>query len=85
LQDDDDDALTIIHMTEIHYDPIYLPGGNTACGAPMCCRSTQGSPPSPEAAAGYWGDYRGCDIPMHHFENTVQQIKTAHQVNNHYF
>lgn len=72
-------------MTDIHYDPIYLVGGNTACGQPMCCRSVQGPPPTPEAAAGYWGDQRGCDIPMHHFEATLQQIKTAHPVVNHCF
>ncbi|KDR09868.1 Sphingomyelin phosphodiesterase [Zootermopsis nevadensis] len=75
----DADSLTVIHMTDIHHDPIYLVGGNTACGQPMCCRSVQGSPPNEEAAAGYWGDNRGCDIPLHHFVATLQQVKAAHQ------
>jgi hypothetical protein len=48
----------------------------------MCCRSIQGSPESPEAAAGYWGDYRACDTPWNVFVDTLQQIKKTHQVKN---
>jgi hypothetical protein len=58
-----------------------LPGGNAACGLPICCRTNQGPPLNPNAAAGYWGN-GGCDIPMHHFENTLQQIKNTHKVKN---
>jgi hypothetical protein len=75
-----DDVLNIIQISDIHYDPMYLPGGNAVCGEPMCCRSTQGSPASPEAAAGYWGDYRSCDTPWKVFEDMLQQIKKTHQV-----
>jgi hypothetical protein len=46
----------------------------------MCCRSTQGSPKNPAAAAGYWGDYRNCDTPWNVFEDTLQQVKKIHQV-----
>lgn len=68
-------------MSDIHHDPIYLPGGNAVCDAPMCCRSDQGTPVNPDAAAGFWGDYRSCDLPWNVFQDTVQQIKKTHQVN----
>ncbi|XP_023725625.1 sphingomyelin phosphodiesterase [Cryptotermes secundus] len=70
--------LTIIQLSDIHQQEDYLPGGNAACGLPICCRINQGPPPSPDAAAGYWGN-GGCDIPMHHFENTLKQIKNTHE------
>ena len=60
---------------------MYMPQGNAECGATMCCRSDQGIPDRPEAAAGYWGDYRDCDIPWHTVQNTLQQIKQNHKVN----
>lgn len=73
------EALTIIHITDIHHDPMYMPQGNTECGATMCCRSDQGKPNRPEAAAGYWGDYRDCDIPWQTVQDTLQQIKRSHK------
>jgi hypothetical protein len=60
---------------------MYVPNGNAECGAIMCCRSDQGKPDRPEAAAGYWGDYRGCDIPWQTVQNTLQPIKQSHKVN----
>jgi hypothetical protein len=76
------DILTIIQLSDIHHEPDYLPDGNAVCNAPMCCRSDQGPPANPSAAAGYWGDYRDCDTPWNAFNDTVQQIKRTHQVRN---
>jgi hypothetical protein len=73
--------MTIIQITDIHYDPMYMPNGNAECNAVMCCRRDQGQPETPDAAAGYWGDYRDCDIPWHTVQNTLQQIKESHKVN----
>lgn len=73
--------LTIIQLSDIHHQQDYLPGGNAACGLPLCCRINQGPPLNPDAAAGYWGN-GGCDVPMHHFENTLEQIKKTHKVKN---
>lgn len=73
------EALTIIQITDIHYDPMYMPHGNAECGATMCCRSDQGIPERPKAEAGYWGDYRDCDIPWQTVQNTLQQIKESHK------
>lgn len=76
------DILTIIQLSDIHYEPDYLIGGNAECKQPMCCRSDQGAPENSGAAAGYWGDYRSCDTPWNTFDDTVQQIKKTHQVSN---
>jgi hypothetical protein len=75
--------LTIVQISDIHHDPIYLAEGNAECGEPMCCRNTQGNPKNPAAAAGYWGDYRNCDTPWNAFVDTLQQVKKTHQVMNH--
>jgi hypothetical protein len=74
------EVLTIIQITDIHYDPMYMPNGNAKCGEPMCCRCTQGKPGNPDIAAGYWGDYRSCDIPWQAVQNTLHQIKGSHEV-----
>jgi hypothetical protein len=75
------EVLTIIQITDIHYDPMYMPNGNAKCGEPMCCRRSQGKPENPDIAAGYWGDYRSCDIPWQAVQNTLHQIKGSHEVN----
>ncbi|KAJ9595713.1 hypothetical protein L9F63_013126 [Diploptera punctata] len=74
-----EDPVTIVQVTDIHHDPIYKPDGNAVCGEPMCCRSKQGNPETPAAAAGYWGDYRYCDLSWHAFEDALQQIKKNHE------
>ena len=30
--------LKIVHFSDIHIDPQYLPGSNTQCNKPICCR-----------------------------------------------
>jgi hypothetical protein len=75
----DADILTIVQLTDIHYQATYLPGGNAECNEPMCCRSDQGLPSTPEAEAGYWGAFT-CDTPWNVFDDTMTQIKKAHPV-----
>ncbi|XP_049856755.1 sphingomyelin phosphodiesterase-like isoform X1 [Schistocerca gregaria] len=59
------DLLTVLHITDTHHDPKYSPGTIATCGAPACCRIDQGQAPDAASAAGYWGDYRKCDIPWY--------------------
>ncbi|XP_069688528.1 sphingomyelin phosphodiesterase-like isoform X2 [Periplaneta americana] len=73
------DALTIVHISDIHYDPTYSPNGNAVCGEPLCCRKSQSKQGSSDPPAGFWGDYRDCDIPWHTVSNTLQQIKETHK------
>jgi hypothetical protein len=64
---------------------MYMPNGNAECGEPMCCRNTQGKPKNHDAAAGYWSDYRNCDVPWQTVQNTLQHIKKNHKVRNFVF
>ena len=33
------DAIKIVHYSDIHLDPLYVPGSSTQCdGRPICCR-----------------------------------------------
>ncbi|CAF0864468.1 unnamed protein product [Didymodactylos carnosus] len=52
----------VLHLTDLHIDFEYTPGSNAECGRPLCCRS--GSPSVLATGAGYWGDYRTCDLPL---------------------
>lgn len=29
---------SILHLSDIHFDPLYMVGTNAKCGEPMCCR-----------------------------------------------
>lgn len=51
------DELRIIHISDIHYDENYLPGGINNCPNPTCCRRSAGIAPDPANRAGPWGDY----------------------------
>uniref|UniRef100_A0A6B2E6Q2 Sphingomyelin phosphodiesterase n=1 Tax=Phlebotomus kandelakii TaxID=1109342 RepID=A0A6B2E6Q2_9DIPT len=66
--------LTILHLTDFHYDPLYAVGSNGDCKEGICCRGDL----VPSHGAGFWGDYRGCDSPWHTLENVVQEIKTRY-------
>lgn len=66
-----DKNLTILHLTDFHYDPYYAVGSNGNCKEGICCRGT----PVDTDGAGFWGDYRGCDSPWHTLENVVEEIK----------
>lgn len=73
--------LTVVHITDTHWDPKYEEGGNAECNYPMCCRGNQGNLQHPEDAAGKWGDYRSCDIPWYSVDNVFEEIKKNHEVN----
>lgn len=71
--------LNILQLTDFHYDPLYKPGSNAQCDEPLCCQN--GTPSSPENAAGYWGDYNVCDMPWHSVTNLIERIKNNHVMN----
>ncbi|XP_049286981.1 sphingomyelin phosphodiesterase 1-like [Anopheles funestus] len=71
--------LTIVHLTDIHYDPEYLVGVNADCNAEACCRTLPDLQPATGAtAAGYWGDYRDCDTPWHAVVDVMEHIRSQH-------
>lgn len=51
------DELRILHISDIHHDENYLPGGIANCPNPVCCRRFDGIEPNPSLQAGPWGDY----------------------------
>ncbi|XP_065089643.1 sphingomyelin phosphodiesterase 1-like [Ochlerotatus camptorhynchus] len=73
------EPLTIIHITDIHYDPEYEVGVNADCAAGACCRHVPDLEPADSSnAAGFWGDYRDCDTPWHAVVDVMEQIRTQH-------
>lgn len=75
----EDKLLKVVQLTDIHYDPKYEVGGNAVCKEPLCCRIGQGPPTSEEAVAGYWGDYRSCDVPWHVVQSMFESAATVHK------
>lgn len=70
--------LNILHLTDIHNDPEYMAGSWADCKEPMCCRasSTVAGKESNQSRAGYWGDYRNCDVPLYMVENALEHIRS---------
>jgi len=70
--------LRVLHLSDIHIDFEYQPGSIGDCADPLCCRNQ--STPSEHysvlnsTGAGYWGDYRSCDVPFWTVENMFQYI-----------
>ena len=67
-----DSSFSVLHLADLHIDKEYKPGSNANCGRPICCRD--GAPKSGETGAGFWGDYRTCDIPPWTAENFLQYL-----------
>jgi sphingomyelin phosphodiesterase len=63
----------VLHITDIHYDPLYTPGLTHDCGEPLCCRPPNAQGNS-STAAGYWGDYK-CDLPYRTLLNLMEHLQ----------
>lgn len=71
----------VLQISDIHIDLEYQEHANAVCGEPLCCRNS--SPCSrnrtkPTNLAGYWGDYRDCDVPLRLVEETFKTIRQNH-------
>jgi len=76
-------TLRILHLSDIHIDFEYQPGALAECGQPLCCRnsSTVGKKTtSTNQTAGFWGDYRHCDIPLWTVESMFDHISRNEEV-----
>ncbi|XP_059468369.1 sphingomyelin phosphodiesterase-like [Neocloeon triangulifer] len=73
-------TLRVLHFTDLHLDSSYKPGNNANCGEELCCRTEHGLAPNKGDEAGYWGDYRDCDMPYHSFENLVEQASSHNDI-----
>uniref|UniRef100_A0A1Y1N7Y8 Sphingomyelin phosphodiesterase n=3 Tax=Photinus pyralis TaxID=7054 RepID=A0A1Y1N7Y8_PHOPY len=75
---------SVLHLTDIHYDPLYQPESNADCEDVLCCEITSGIPKQAIHEAGFWGDYRPCDMPWQSFENLLSQVKNKHRIDSVY-
>lgn len=70
--------LHILHLTDIHYDPWYTPGSSAECNEPLCCQRFNSYDLDYSNGAGFWGDYRDCDLPWHTLVQSLKHIKAQH-------
>ncbi|CAG7722469.1 unnamed protein product [Allacma fusca] len=69
----------VLHLTDIHLDLDYVPGSLAECTGILCCRGQKLSEETNQAlGAGFYGDYRNCDLPYHTFESALSHIATSH-------
>ncbi|CAF0958166.1 unnamed protein product [Brachionus calyciflorus] len=69
--------IRILQLSDIHIDFEYQPGSLADCEQPLCCRNistSKSKTKTEESEAGFWGDYRNCDIPVWTVENMFKHI-----------
>lgn len=66
-------TLKVVHLTDMHVDPMYQEGAEAFCGKPFCCRDKTGNETNP---SGYWGSLAECDLPERTIENMINYIAT---------
>ncbi|CAG8584244.1 2522_t:CDS:2, partial [Racocetra fulgida] len=59
--DDDDQKIWVVHLSDWHYDSEYAEGYEVNCGEPVCCRAPNAFGDKATTPAGKWGDYN-CDV-----------------------
>lgn len=72
-------TLKILHISDTHFDPLYVEGAKADCNEPLCCRSNDGMTNVSFMAAGKWGSYR-CDLPKRTLEHLLDHIANTHKV-----
>lgn len=71
------DYLTIMHLSDIHYDPDYLEGSEADCKYPMCCEArTNPSSGTISQPASSWGEYL-CDMPYKFIDDWGSQFEAT--------
>jgi len=57
-------------------------GSLAECGEPLCCRNNSwyANDMDKSESAGFWGDYRNCDIPVWTVENMFEHISKHEKV-----
>ena len=73
-------TIKVLHLADLHWDPDYLVGSNAVCKELLCCRADSGDVVNKTDAAGYWGDYRSCDLPWYTIEKAVAHMAEKHSV-----
>ena len=80
-------TIRVLQLSDTHIDLEYAEGSDAVCGEPLCCRENsreraghglQRHGITADERAGYWGDYRDCDIPLRTLESMLQFIQANH-------
>ncbi|KAG4066539.1 hypothetical protein HA402_007175 [Bradysia odoriphaga] len=71
-------SFKVLHLTDIHHDPLYTEGANAVCKEPLCCRDKNQTVENDSDGAGKWGDYRNCDTPKATIDNMFDHIGDVH-------
>ncbi|KAJ8922712.1 hypothetical protein NQ315_007747 [Exocentrus adspersus] len=70
-------TFNILHVSDIHYDPLYTPGKTNTCHENVCCQDDQADGElAAGTACGYWSDYYNADIPFYTMQETLRQTTT---------
>ena len=72
------ETFKVLQITDLHFDPYFVPGSRTDCGEPVCCRSQHAPAHSLSTMAGIWGAYTDCDTPFFTLENALQRVSEEH-------
>ncbi|XP_061106332.1 sphingomyelin phosphodiesterase [Conger conger] len=67
----------VLFLTDVHWDREYQEGSSADCKEPLCCREQSRHPPWLHRAAGFWGTYSKCDLPLRTVENMLQNVALA--------
>ncbi|KAM9455654.1 sphingomyelin phosphodiesterase [Clarias gariepinus] len=67
----------VLFLTDIHWDAEYSEGSAADCKQPLCCRNRSGRANWRHRAAGHWGTYSKCDLPLRTIENLLQNVAKA--------
>ena len=66
--------LKIVHISDLHVDPQYLPGAEAICDKPLCCRADSTTPGQPvKLPASEFGSSR-CDTPPRLLRSMLAEI-----------
>ncbi|XP_046635576.1 sphingomyelin phosphodiesterase-like [Daphnia pulicaria] len=71
-------TIKVLHLADLHWDPDYVVGSNAVCKELVCCRADSEDLLNQTDAAGYWGDYRSCDLPWYTIEKAVAHMAEKH-------
>eukprot|EP00345_Euplotes_harpa_P014290 CAMPEP_0168352526 /NCGR_PEP_ID=MMETSP0213-20121227/22640_1 /TAXON_ID=151035 /ORGANISM="Euplotes harpa, Strain FSP1.4" /LENGTH=520 /DNA_ID=CAMNT_0008363827 /DNA_START=173 /DNA_END=1731 /DNA_ORIENTATION=+ len=72
------ETMLMYHFSDLHFDLEYKAGSNIECGEIVCCNPKAGPAPSPDKAAGKWGDYK-CDTNPELFHQLVYSLNLTGQ------
>uniref|UniRef100_A0A8D9E2E7 Sphingomyelin phosphodiesterase n=2 Tax=Cacopsylla melanoneura TaxID=428564 RepID=A0A8D9E2E7_9HEMI len=67
--------ISIVQITDIHYDPEYEAGRTASCSEPLCCRNYQPNASSRADRATKYGHYNYCDMPLDVVRSALESIR----------